>query len=108
MLPRFTPEPLTVVCNSCGTSAQTWDGQHPDLAVKCGCCPLDHDHAGLGCRPVTISAKAYLTVFDLADLLDALAGEVPAGVTEPDMPGRPVRLWRCSTARMPPTCSVPS
>jgi hypothetical protein len=52
---------LTVTCNSCGTSAPVTDGMHPDQAVACACCPQDHDHAGLGCRPVTITATAFLS-----------------------------------------------
>lgn len=73
MLHGFSPEPLTVACNSCGTSAQTWDFQHPDLAVTCGCCPVEHDHTGLGCRPVTITATAHLTIFDITDLMEMAA-----------------------------------
>lgn len=53
-------DPLTVVCNSCGQWTETRDHLNPDLAVTCDCCPLDHDHAGLGCRPVTIYATAQL------------------------------------------------
>lgn len=72
MLPGFVPDPIRVACNSCGASAETWDGQHPDSALDCGCCPIPHDHAGLGCRPVTITATARLTVLDVSDLLDAM------------------------------------
>jgi hypothetical protein len=54
-------ESLRVTCNSCGTSGETCDYAHPDRAVQCGCCPESHDHAGLGCRPVTILATAFLT-----------------------------------------------
>lgn len=68
---NFDPEPLTVVCNSCGKSADTWDYQHPDAAVECGCCPVAHDHAGLGCRTVTIYAHAHLTLFQMTELLEA-------------------------------------
>ena len=71
----FTPDALQVVCDSCGASAQTWDFQHPDRAVTCGCCPIQHDHAGLGCRTVTITATARLLILDAADLLDASAAE---------------------------------
>jgi len=47
--------------------------------VECGCCPVTHDHAGLGCRPVTITATARLTILDPADLLEILpGGEIPA------------------------------
>lgn len=73
MLPGFTPDPLRVACNSCGTTAETWDFQHPDLAVTCECCPVDHDHTGLGCRPVTITATAHLTLFELAELMEMAA-----------------------------------
>jgi hypothetical protein len=37
------------------------DGRHPGNAVKCGCCPSDHDHdkaaneTDVPCRPVTIT-----------------------------------------------------
>jgi len=80
----FTPDPLQVVCDKCGASAQTWDFQHPDRAVTCGCCPVRHDHAGLGCRTVTITATARLLILDAADLLDASAGETqPAGAGIP-------------------------
>jgi hypothetical protein len=72
---RFNPEPLKVVCNSCGTTAETWDFQHPDWAVKCQCCPLGHDHTGHGCRPVTIYATAHLTLFNVQDLLELAAEE---------------------------------
>ena len=70
---KFDPKPLTVVCDTCGASAQTWDFQHPDLAVTCGCCPVGHDHAGLGCRPVTIYASAHLTLFDIRELMEMAA-----------------------------------
>ena len=72
-MPQFEPKPLVVTCNSCGKTAETWDFQHPDLAVECGCCPAAHDHAGLGCRPVTIYATAHLTMFDIGYLME-LAG----------------------------------
>jgi hypothetical protein len=73
-VPRVpVPGPLTVTCDTCGASAETWDGEHPDRAVECGCCPLAHDHAGLGCRTVTITATARLTLLDAGDLLEAVA-----------------------------------
>jgi hypothetical protein len=78
MLPGFTPEPLRVTCNSCGASAETWNGTDPDSALECGCCPLPHSHAVLGCRTVTITATARLTMFDAGDLLDAAAAPLPA------------------------------
>jgi hypothetical protein len=71
MLPEL--KPLDVQCQSCGTAAQTWDFQHPDLAVTCDCCPVAHDHTGLGCRPVTITAHAHLTLFELTELLEMAA-----------------------------------
>ena len=55
------PAPLTVTCDSCGTSAQTFNGSDPDGALECPCCPEDHSHAGLGCRTITIQATAHLT-----------------------------------------------
>jgi len=54
----LSSRPLLVTCNSCGASAETRDGSNPDAAVECDCCPEAHDHAGLGCRPVTITAFA--------------------------------------------------
>jgi hypothetical protein len=71
MLPE--PKPLTIQCDTCGKSAETWDFQHPDLAVECGCCPVPHDHAGLGCRTVTITAYAQLTLFEIAELMEMAA-----------------------------------
>jgi DNA-binding IclR family transcriptional regulator len=71
MLPGITPEPLRVACDTCGAEGFTFDYQHPDAAVECGCCPVRHDHAGLGCRTVTIYGTAHLRVFEVADLMDA-------------------------------------
>jgi hypothetical protein len=73
---HFEPKPLLITCNSCGKSAETWDFQHPDLAVTCECCPEKHDHTGLGCRPVTITGHANLVLFDIDYLMD-VAG-IPA------------------------------
>ena len=73
---RYQPEPLRVVCDSCGASAETYDFGNPDRCVECGCCPVKHDHAGLGCRPVTIYAKAHLTIFDINELMEMAA--IPA------------------------------
>ena len=84
MLPGFAPEPLRVTCNTCGAEGWTFDYQHPDLAVECGCCPVPHDHAGLGCRTVTIYGTAHLRVVDLAELLDG-ADDTPAPVESPEM-----------------------
>jgi len=67
---KFDPKPLRVVCNSCGTSAETWDYSDPDSALICNCCPLSHNHAGLGCRTITIYATAHLTLFDLNELME--------------------------------------
>jgi len=67
---HFEPKPLLVACSSCGKSAETWDFQHPDLAIICECCPVDHDHTGIGCRPVTITGHAHITLFDIEDLLE--------------------------------------
>jgi len=69
-MPGFAPEPLRVTCDSCGAEGWTFDYQHPDRAVECGCCPVAHDHAGLGCRPVTIYGTAYLRVVDLDEVMD--------------------------------------
>ena len=82
-MPSFDPKPLVVTCNSCQATAETWDYQHPDLAVACSCCPVAHDHAGLGCRPVTITASAHLTLFDIAELMDM------AGVATPQPEATP-------------------
>lgn len=49
-------KPLLLTCNSCGKQAETWNGSNPDAELVCDCCPVDHDHAGLGCRTITISA----------------------------------------------------
>jgi hypothetical protein len=76
------PDPLIVSCLSCGTTAETYDYQHPDLAVECGCCLVAHDHAGLGCRPVSITATARLRLFDAADLLDDPAPLPTARIVE--------------------------
>jgi hypothetical protein len=82
---RFTPEPLKVICNTCGKWGETYDGAHPDLAVDCDCCPIAHDHMGLGCRTVTIQAKAYLTIFDINDLMEAAGMDIPLPAMVPDM-----------------------
>ena len=55
------PAPIRVTCNTCQTSALTFNGSDPHGALECPCCPEDHSHAGLGCRTITISATAYLT-----------------------------------------------
>jgi hypothetical protein len=104
-MPGFTPEPLRVTCNSCGTTAETWDFQHPDLAVTCSCCPVAHDHTGLGCRPVTIFATAHLTLLDIGELME-MAAERGA---LPDLPAsdRNVEvapLWPCLTRPTPAGC----
>lgn len=87
MPPALTPpEPLRVICNGCGAEGSTYDYQYPDLAVECSCCPLAHDHTGIGCRPVTITATAHLTLFDITELMEMAAereaesrpAEVPA------------------------------
>jgi len=68
-------EPLRVVCNSCGTAAETYDYQHPDLCVECDCCLIAHDHTGIGCRPVTIYVTAHLTLFDINELMEMATGQ---------------------------------
>lgn len=78
---QFEPRPLSVSCDSCGMTAETWDFQHPDWAVTCGCCPEVHDHTGLGCRPVTVTGTAHLTIFSIEELLE-LAGGLPLPVKE--------------------------
>ena len=83
---KFQMQPLLVTCDTCGKSAETYDGAHPDLAVDCGCCPVAHDHMGLGCRTVTIQAKAYLTIFDINDLMEAAGIDIP--LPAPDMAER--------------------
>jgi hypothetical protein len=46
-------------CLKCGTfvfgKGSLRDGvTPPDSQLTCACCPLDHDHAGLGCRPIDV------------------------------------------------------
>jgi hypothetical protein len=72
---QFAMRPLIVECHSCGTSAETYDYAHPDLAVECNCCPIAHDHTGLGCRTVAITVSAHLTIFNIEDLLEMAGGE---------------------------------
>lgn len=67
--------PLVVTCDRCHASAETYNGLDPDSALACGCCLLPHDHAGLGCRTVTITATAVLSLFSAADLLEAMGAE---------------------------------
>lgn len=74
-MPAFDIRPLIVTCDSCGETAETWDGSNPDAAVDCACCPEPHDHMGLGCRTVTITAFAQMTILDAGDLLEALGSE---------------------------------
>lgn len=75
----LTPEPLKVQCNNCGAEGFTFDYQHPDLAVRCACCPVEHNHGesasatGIICRPVTIFGTAHLKAFDVSEVLDAMA-----------------------------------
>jgi len=56
---EFTPG-FHVKCDSCGQEGWTPDGSNPDAAVKCACCPEDHDHSSCD-RTVTITATAILT-----------------------------------------------
>lgn len=70
---RFNPAPLRVECIQCKKSAETWDYQHPDLCLECDCCPVAHDHTGLGCRSVTIYASAILSLFDINELMEMAA-----------------------------------
>lgn len=65
-----------VTCDSCGKTTDTIEGSRLDQALECDCCPVKHNHAGLGCRTVTISATAHLRLFDTADLLDMYKTEV--------------------------------
>jgi len=54
--------PLTVACDSCGKSTETFSYHDPDGALECECCTEDHSHAGLGCaRTITITARAHLS-----------------------------------------------
>jgi hypothetical protein len=49
---------LMLQCNKCNAfvfGAGNVNGGPPDSQLTCGCCPEDHDHAGLGCRPITIT-----------------------------------------------------
>lgn len=52
--------PLHVQCNSCGKSAHTFNGEDPDGELECDCCTDDHGHTG-ECRPITITARAFLS-----------------------------------------------
>ena len=36
---------LLIQCNQCRAVATTDAGHSPDAAIKCNCCPEDHDHA---------------------------------------------------------------
>jgi hypothetical protein len=59
------PEPLLLIvqCKQCQLWVQTDNGQHPNAAdiLRCGCCPLDHDHdvqaeeTGIPCRPINLT-----------------------------------------------------
>ena len=58
------PAPITITCNSCQASVQTFNGSDPHGALECPCCPEDHTHTGLEpcpTRTITISATAYLS-----------------------------------------------
>ena len=45
------------MCDGCHKfETITGDMSDPDGALDCECCPEDHNHAGLGCRPITITA----------------------------------------------------
>lgn len=46
---------LHVQCNTCGKWALTENGDRPDDAVECKCCPEEHSHFDKACRPVTIT-----------------------------------------------------
>lgn len=59
-----------VECNTCkATAVIAADDTHIHDALKCGCCPIDHNHGdaagnaetgGVPCRPVTVYANAVL------------------------------------------------
>ena len=102
---HFDPKPLIVTCNSCGKTAETWDYQHPDLAVECSCCPVAHDHTGIGCRPVTITATAHLTLFDITELMEMAAerewDRQFEGPPAPDRNAEVAPLWPCLTRPTP-------
>lgn len=59
---------LHVQCNNCGRWALTSNGERPDDAVVCNCCPEDHSHfentakTGIPCRPVTITLMGGVNV----------------------------------------------
>lgn len=38
------PALIKVVCNQCGAKAYTENGDDPDGALVCACCPQDHNH----------------------------------------------------------------
>lgn len=52
---------LTVTCKQCGASVFAADILSGHAALRCGCCPLPHNHGaaaiatGVACRPVRIS-----------------------------------------------------
>ena len=48
---------FVVMCDKCKKfETVSGDMSDPDGALDCECCPEDHNHAGLGCRPITITA----------------------------------------------------
>lgn len=49
-----------VRCDSCGAEGWTENGSALDIAVKCPCCTIDHDHSDCD-RTITITARAILT-----------------------------------------------
>ena len=59
-------------CNACHQKVFTADARYPDMQLKCGCCPVDHDHGKAAenstpCRPLTVHVlpgAASLKVMD--------------------------------------------
>ena len=46
-----------IKCDTCGNKTMTRTGlDDPHSQLQCSCCPIDHNHAGLGCRTITITA----------------------------------------------------
>ena len=70
---KFDPKPLTVVCDTCGASAQTWDSstltwQSPAAAALSGMTTR-----GSAAGPSPSYASAHLTLFDIRELMEMAA-----------------------------------
>lgn len=56
-----------VECNQCHAATVVFDGGNVHDALKCACCPEDHNHGeaasaegAVPCRPVTVYAQAVV------------------------------------------------